>query len=401
LTVLAELPVGEKEIRRLCKVIGNERVQERDAEVSAYQAKPLMERIGVPEGVQAPEVAVVGVDGGRLQIFERLAKGEQARAAPALEEEEIQDDVAIPEPPTKAKKPMHWREDKIGLLMTMMSVCHAVDPCPELPDSFVNPHWIAELAKQMGKGSRSKEGDSPDKPPTPPPKENEQKAEWEPPEVIRKHFVATRRPWASFGPMVAAMAWRLGYYGAQRRAFLGDGAENNWTLWRTHFSSFVAILDFIHALTYVFHSALAGRSHADGWEVYQRWIRWVWGGEVEKVIVELEARRAELAPSNDGKETSPLAIVSRALTYLQNNKGRMRYAEYRRQGLPIVSSYVESAVSQFNDRVKGTDKFWREVGAEEMLELRGDYLCDDKPMSEFWQRRQAKEPGQARYRKAA
>jgi hypothetical protein len=83
------------------------------------------------------------------------------------------------------------------------------------------------------------------------------------------------------------------------------------------------------------------------------------------------------------------------LTYLQNNKGRMRYAEYRRQGLPIVSSYVESAVSQFNDRVKGTDKFWREVGAEEMLELRGDYLCDDKPMSEFWQRRQAKEPGQA------
>jgi hypothetical protein len=51
--------------------------------------------------------------------------------------------------------------------------------------------------------------------------------------------------------------------------------------------------------------------------------------------------------------------------------------------------------------VKGTDKFWREVGAEEMLELRGDYLCDDKPMSEFWQRRQAKEPGQARYRKAA
>ena len=28
--------------------------------------------------------------------------------------------------------------------------------------------------------------------------------------------------------------------------------------------------------------------------------------------------------------------------------------EYRQQGLPITSSYVESAVKQFNQRVKGT-----------------------------------------------
>jgi hypothetical protein len=396
---LAEVDVGDKQVRRLCKTIGDERVTERDAEVCTYQAKPLTERKGVPEGLQAPAVAVVGVDGGRLQIFERVSQGQPAAAA-SVPEEEIQDDVAVPEPTVAAKKPLHWREDKIGLLMTMTSERQAADPCSTIPQSFVNPYWIPELAKQMGKRSASKEGDKPDKPP--PGSKDEEPVEWQPPEVLTKQLVATRRPWANFGPMVAALAWSLGFFGATRRAFLGDGAETNWTLWRNHFSSFVPILDFIHALTYVFHSAVAGRPFAEGWEVYQRWIGWTWAGEVEKVIAELATRQADLGtPADDAKETSPARIVSRALGYLQNHKDRMRYAEYRREGLPIVSSYVESAVNQFNDRVKGTEKFWREAGAEEMLQLRADYLSDGEPMENFWQRRQAAESGQARYRAAA
>ena len=158
------------------------------------------------------------------------------------------------------------------------------------------------------------------------------------------------------------------------------------------------ILDFIHALTYVFHAALAGRPFAAGWEVYQLWIGWVWGGEVEQVIAELATRQAELGvPGADAKASNPATMVSRALSYLQNHKERMRYADYRRAGLPIVSSYVESAVNQFNHRVKGTEKFWREAGAEEMLQLRADYLSDDNPMAQFWQRRQAAESGQTRY----
>ena len=118
------------------------------------------------------------------------------------------------------------------------------------------------------------------------------------------------------------------------------------------------------------------------------------------MVAGLALRQAELSTGGDGKETSAQEIVSRALGYLQNNKERMRYAEYRTQGLPIVSSYVESAVNQFNDRVKDTNKLWRESGANEMLQLRGDYLSDGDPLGEFWRRRQAKETGQARHRKA-
>jgi len=67
----------------------------------------------------------------------------------------------------------------------------------------------------------------------------------------------------------------------------------------------------------------------------------------------------------------------------------------------MVSSYVESAVKQFNYRVKGSEKFWTEEGAEEILQLRGDHLRDDRPLESFWRRREAAESGQNRYRKAA
>lgn len=403
--VLAELDISDKQTRRVCQIIGAERVAERDAAVARFQALPLATRKAVPEGVTAPAVAVVGVDGGRLQIFERSSQTDKAAVAavpdPALVTEEIEDDVAVPEPVAAGKKPLYWREDKIGLLLTMTSDEYASDPCPQIPASFVNPHWIAELAKEMSRRAAVVEPTALPPPGTPEPPDPDTADAWKP-KVKTKEFVATRRPWECFGPLLAAQAWAAGYYGAARRAFLGDGAANNWTLWRHYFSSFVPILDFIHALTYVFHAAQAGRPAADGWETYRRWISWVWSGEVERTIAELAQRQVELGvPDAAASASSPAQVVARALGYLQNHKDRMRYAEYRRQGLPIVSSYVESAVKQFNYRVKGTEKFWQEAGAEQILQLRADYLSDSAPMTAFWERRQTSEAGQPRHRTAA
>jgi hypothetical protein len=157
-----------------------------------------------------------------------------------------------------------------------------------------------------------------------------------------------------------------------------------------------------HALSYVYTAAHAGRGRAEGWTCYARWIRWVWGGQVAEVLHELQERQAELGEATEqDKETSSRAMVGKALTYLRNNAGRMKYEAYRRQGLPITSSYVESAVKQFNQRVKGTEKLWSEEGAEAMLQLRADYLSDDKPLEAFWTRRQARQTGQRPYRRAA
>ena len=136
--------------------------------------------------------------------------------------------------------------------------------------------------------------------------------------------------------------------------------------------------------------------------ICEQWIRWVWSGEVAQVIAALAQRQLELGtPLESDGDTSPRQIVAQALTYLQNHQSQMKYDEYRQQGLPITSSYVESAVKQFNQRVKGTEKFWSEEGAEAMLQLRADHLSDDEPLVRFWQTRQAKQTGQRPYRKAA
>jgi hypothetical protein len=299
----------------------------------------------------------------------------------------------------------HWREDKIGLLLTMTSAAQANDPCPQVPAAFVDPTRIVQLARQL-KTKQSARQEAAEETETPEAGEQVLRGQgeavrWQPPEVQDKHLTATRRPWAAFGPMVAALAWQLGFYQAERRAFVGDGSDNVWAVWRHHFSSFVPILDIIHAISYVFAAAMAGRPFAQGWPCYVRWITWVWQGKVEPVIAELAQRQVELGAAQEADgETHPRRVVSTALGYLQNHKDKMRYAAYRRQGLPITSSYVESAVKQFNARVKGTEKFWSEAGAEALLQLRADYLSSGPVLDEFWQNRQASATGQARYEMA-
>jgi len=385
---LFELSVSDKEVRRVCKSIGTDRCAERDAETASYVALPLVERKGVPTGVTAPDLAVVGTDGGRLQITDG-----------AMSDEEPLDDDGE----ERLNNGRHWREDKIALLMTMTSDEHESDPCPDVPKTFVERERILKLTRELkARSSALKAATSSDDPPEDAVAASEDTTRWKPPKVKEKQLVATRRPWAEFGPMVATAAWRQGFYGAPRKAFLGDGAETNWTLWRNHFSSFTPILDFIHALSYVFAAAMADRAFAAGWTCYTRWIQLVWEGRVDVVLAELRVRQSELgAATKDDAAGSPRRVVGRAVDYLGNNRERMKYAEYRRSGLPMVSSYVESAVKQFNHRVKGSEKFWTESGAEEMLQLRADQLSDDRPLAEFWKRRVSQESGQNRYRMAA
>jgi hypothetical protein len=425
LAQLAGQDVSAKQVERVTKRIGLERCAEREAAVSAYQALPLVERKAVPDGVTPPAVAAVGTDGGRLQILDRASAatsvaGEAAAAAggamttvaeasapvtvasaPAAAAAEASAPAA---PAAAQERGRYWREDKIGLLMAMTSEASARDPCPEIPESFVDPTRMGKLVRQLGHGVASTEEAA--QAATDPAAEAEAlqnpATPWQPPEVQEKRLLASRQKWEAFGPLVAAAAWAMGLFGAARRAFLGDGSENNWTIWRSYFSSFVPILDFIHGLSYVHAAAHAGRSRVEGWKCYVLWIRWVWQGQVVQVIAALQQRQAELGlPQEGDADSHPRQVVAQALTYLENNQERMHYDAYRQQGLPITSSYVESAVKQINRRAKGTEKFWGEAGAEAILQLRGDQLSDDQPLVAFWERRQAAATGQRPYRHAA
>jgi hypothetical protein len=116
----------------------------------------------------------------------------------------------------------------------------------------------------------------------------------------------------------------------------------------------------------------------------------------------LEARSEELGPPpSEGAESDPRSLVSDALRYLRNNADRMRYDEYRRNGLPIMTSAVESVIKVINQRVKGSEKFWSEPGAEAILQLRADYMSETEIMSDFWEAREEQAPGGRRYRRAS
>ena len=202
--------------------------------------------------------------------------------------------------------------------------------------------------------------------------------------------------------MMHQAAWERNFFGRGRRAFLGDGLAMNWTIQGRYFAGFTPILDFVHALSYVFAAAFAGRPQAEGTEVYRRWIQATWSGQVATVLAELEARSAALGPPpSDCGDSDPRKLVVDSLRYLKNNAGRMRYDDYRRQGLPIMSSAVESVIKMLNKRVKGSEKFWSEPGAEAILQLRADFLGETETMSRFWMEREAQTSSHRRYRKVA
>ena len=206
-------------------------------------------------------------------------------------------------------------------------------------------------------------------------------------------FRSTRHEVETFGKLLASEAYQLRFPDAPCKAFVADGSEANWGVWRRHFSDYVPILDFIHALTYVYAAAMAGRALKEGWHAYRQWAQWTWSGQVDRVIADLELRQQELGePTEETSKTAPSAIVAMSLGYLRNQRSRMDYPEYRKQGLPMTSTYVESTVKQINRRMKGTEKFWSR-GVEPMLTLVADHLSDTPTLARFWRNRTRRQTG--------
>jgi hypothetical protein len=290
-------------------------------------------------------------------------------------------------------------------VLTLRSPVRETDPCPQIPDTFLDPDRVAKIVRGLKKSAPRKADERPrtaqaeESAPAP---ADEEAAEYEGPKLEKRQVVASRPSWPLFGPMPATRAWLAGFATAQRKAFVAAGARAIGRVWQTRFSSYVPIPGFIHALSYVYAAAQAlGEDAVAGWALYAGWVVWVWQGGVSAVIAKLQEWQEQHGKPEKGEaETSPRGVVNRALRYLVNNQDNMKYDEYRRKGLPLVSSLVESMVKQRGRRVKGTEKFWGEEGAEAVVQLRADYLSDGEVMGRFWERRQAAATGQRTYRTA-
>jgi hypothetical protein len=93
-------------------------------------------------------------------------------------------------------------------------------------------------------------------------------------------------------------------------------------------------------------------------------------------------------PPQEASDNDPRSIVATTITYRENNRERMNYAEYRRQGLPVTTAWMESLVKEVNYRVKGTEMFWNDPeGAEAILQVRAAALCDDERLAKHLRNR--------------
>ena len=371
LAELAELQLLPKRVWRAAQRIGAERVAETRQAVAEFVQLPLPARQQSPLEL-VPSVVCVQADGGRYQARERVVDSE-AREAPAAAPGGL-----APE----ANEDGHWREYKAAVLTTMASEVHAEDPCPELPATFADPGKMREIAREIkGFTTESQVSMKADEEAGPDFKERLGR-----PAVLVKSVVATSGDIHAFGPQLAAAAYERGFFAALRKAFVADGSETNWRVWRRFFSHFTPILDFVHALMYVYAGAMTGRTPHEGWSDYCLWAQWLWQGQVGCLLAALQQRQQELGLPEPKETGTPRAEVAKSLTYLTNQRERIKYDEYRKQGLPITSSLIESTIKQINRRIKGTEKFWDE-GADPMLHLVADRLSQTNATAKFWKRR--------------
>jgi len=373
---LAEQPISARRIRRQIETIGEARVAEREHQVESLGAMTFQARRGGSSAVEAPQLAVVMMDGGRYQRRDRFGQ------------------ETVPEENTRHK---HWRESKVGCLLSMQSDVHANDPCPRIPDCFMHASAVREIAKVSEKQGPEEAFPNAAIETVRAETSGPCSDDYEPPELLTRDVIASGQSSDGFGWHLEARAWQLNFPSASRQAFVADGAKTNWRIQREHFPKATPIADLIHALSYAW-----GAAQAVGGDVYSRWAQAIWQGNVKGVIAELADHQARLGkPPDDAASSDPRQRLHRTLVYFTNNASHMNYPAYRKQGLPITSSHIESTVKLINRRIKGSEKFWLKPASECVLQLRADHLCDSKPLTSFWTRWHADQTGSNHYQTAS
>lgn len=373
LGALAGIGISPKHLERLVERIGKEWADARDVEVAAFRAGRLGRDYHEPPGV-----AAVMLDGGRAQT--RAADQGPGVHGPG------------------------WKETKVACCLTLSSQASVADPQPAPPSKFLDPPTVVKLAQQIrarghcggAKAARGKtktqrgKADPPSRADKKQQHRRRKKKEKRVKRLVRT-AVATMDHAEGFGFQVAAEVHRRGLDRAGRKACVCDGQHCNWSIFTMHLepSGFVAILDVLHLLVYLYAAAHAwqGRGTVRAWTQYEQWLRLAWAGKATTLLSELTAAATQLGPPPDGAdEQDPRRVVAEAVTYVTNNRDRMNYPQYRRLGLPISSAPVESLIKQFNRRVKGTEKFWLTGGAEAVLQVRAAYLSEDDRAERYWAR---------------
>ncbi len=183
---------------------------------------------------------------------------------------------------------------------------------------------------------------------------------------------------SAFAARVEREATRRGFERAARRAVLGDGAKWIWNLADEHFPDAVQIVDRFHAKQKL--SDVAKSIYGPASDLGQEWRRQrhdeLDAGDIEAV---LRALRLHAAQDHEARKCSD---------YVERNRQRMRYPEFRAAGLCTSTGVVEAGCKvAVGTRCKRAGMHWTVTGADAIIALRCCILSGR--FDPFWKRHSA------------
>jgi nucleotide-binding universal stress UspA family protein len=188
-----------------------------------------------------------------------------------------------------------------------------------------------------------------------------------------------------FGSRLRHEAFRRGMGQSEQTVVLGDGATWIWELARVNFGHATQILDYYHArehLTKLVH-ALVRQGTPAAQRLLEVWETLLWEGQID-LLLRRARRKAQ------GVNGLAHRIAGTELNYFDNNRQRMRYAEFRRAGFFIGSGVVEAGCKTvIGQRAKQSGMKWTEAGLLNVLNPRCALMGGQ--FDDCWERRRTAE----------
>ena len=183
-----------------------------------------------------------------------------------------------------------------------------------------------------------------------------------------------------FGPRIYGEAVRRGLYHAKQVVVVGDGSPWIWGIADEHFPDALQIVDLYHAREHLANLAkiVYGTACSEGKQWTAARYQELDAGKVEALLGALR----QLKPRDDKVHKE----IDKQIHYFQTNAERMRYAEFRRQGLFVGSGVIEAGCKTIVGlRLKQSGMKWTVRGANAIIALR----CLDLSgrWEEFWENR--------------
>jgi hypothetical protein len=184
----------------------------------------------------------------------------------------------------------------------------------------------------------------------------------------------------AFGNRIYPEALRRGLERTQKVCVIGDAAPWIWNIAEEHFCGAIQIIDLYHARQHYWTAARAAfgshQKRLKQWTERRR--KELDEGKVEDVIKAIQ--RLAVSTSEQKK------ILEGEIAYFEKNKNRMRYAEFRRQGLFVGSGVVEAGCrTVIGQRLKQSGMHWTLKGANNIIALRCCILSNR--WEDFWELR--------------